>query len=103
MKNQNNSSAGKYTGLVCGHCGESGHSKQRCYEIIGYPEWWDFSKKPRKKFAGKAMMTTAEAQTTAADKLPAADNLLCNYILANTCAALVRQIHSLQLLRIIIG
>ena len=75
MKNRNNSSAGKYTGLVCGHCGESGHSKQRCYEIIGYPEWWDFSKKPRKKFAGKAMMTTAEAQTTAADKLPVADNL----------------------------
>ncbi|KAH1046556.1 hypothetical protein J1N35_037340 [Gossypium stocksii] len=28
------------------HCGEEGHSKQRCYEIIGYPEWWDFTKKP---------------------------------------------------------
>jgi hypothetical protein len=75
MKNRNNSSIGKYTSLVCGHCGESGHSKQRCYEIIGYPEWWDFSKKPRKKFAAKAMMTMAEVQTTAADKLPAADNL----------------------------
>jgi predicted aspartyl protease len=75
MKNRNNSSTGKYTGLAYGHCGESGHLKQRCYEIICYPEWWDFSKKPRKKFVGKAMMTTAEAQTTAADKLSAADNL----------------------------
>jgi hypothetical protein len=75
MKNRNNSSAGKYTGLVCGHFGESGHLKQRCYEIISYHEWWDFLKKPRKKFAGKAMMTTTEAQTTVADKLPAADNL----------------------------
>jgi hypothetical protein len=75
MKNRNNSSAGKYTGLVCGHCGESGHSKQRCYEIIGYPEWWDFSKKPRKKFVGKAMITTTEAQTTAADNLPPTVNV----------------------------
>ena len=23
-------------------------------------EWWDFSKKPRKKIAGKAMMTSSE-------------------------------------------
>ena len=29
-------------GLMCSHCGEMGHSKQRCYEFIGYPEWWDF-------------------------------------------------------------
>ncbi|KAA8543807.1 hypothetical protein F0562_022016 [Nyssa sinensis] len=36
------------------------HSKQRCYEIIGYPEWWDFTKKPRKKIAGKAMVTSTE-------------------------------------------
>ncbi|KAK4270129.1 hypothetical protein QN277_023208 [Acacia crassicarpa] len=27
--------------LICSHCGDSGHSKARCYEIIGYPEWWD--------------------------------------------------------------
>lgn len=31
------------------HHGEERHSKQRCYEIIVYPEWWDFIKKPRKK------------------------------------------------------
>lgn len=34
---------------MCTHCGESVHSKLRCYEIIGYPDWWDFLKKPRKK------------------------------------------------------
>jgi hypothetical protein len=38
-KNCNNQSIGRYTKFICGHCGESGHSKQRCYEIIGYPEW----------------------------------------------------------------
>ena len=34
---------------MCTHCGETGHTKLRCYELIGYPEWWDFSKAPRKR------------------------------------------------------
>ena len=38
-KNRNSKSAGKLNSHVCDHYGESGHSKQRCYEIIGYPEW----------------------------------------------------------------
>lgn len=33
---------------------------QRCYEIIGYPDWWNFSKKPQKKAVGKAMVTTSK-------------------------------------------
>lgn len=65
-KNRNNQPIGRSSGLVCTHCSESGHSKQRCYEIVGYPEWWDFTKKPRKKIAGKAMATpTQESQPTA--------------------------------------
>ena len=60
LANQNNQSFGKANNLVCTHCGEKSHSQQRCYEIIGYPEWWDFSKKPRIKIAGKAMMTSSE-------------------------------------------
>jgi hypothetical protein len=50
----------KVNNLVCAHCGEKGHSQQRCYEIIGYPEWWDFSKKPRKKISARAMTTSTE-------------------------------------------
>ncbi|KAH0698607.1 hypothetical protein KY284_012822 [Solanum tuberosum] len=46
-KGHSNSSSGKSNDFICNHCGEKGHSKQRCYEIIGYPDWWDFSKKPR--------------------------------------------------------
>ncbi|KAG6768647.1 hypothetical protein POTOM_027574 [Populus tomentosa] len=34
---------------MCTHCGETRHTKLRCYELIGYPEWWDFSKAPRKR------------------------------------------------------
>lgn len=49
----------------------------RCYDIIvGYPEWWDYSKKPRKKFVEKAMMTTiAEAQPAIDDKLEPSANV----------------------------
>ena len=35
-------------GLMCSHYSEMGYLKQRCYEIIGYLDWWDFTKKPRK-------------------------------------------------------
>ncbi|GJT36008.1 retrovirus-related pol polyprotein from transposon TNT 1-94 [Tanacetum coccineum] len=52
-----NSKVGSYT---CTHCGEEGHSKQRCYEIIGYPEWWDFSKKPQK--IGQATVATSASK-----------------------------------------
>jgi hypothetical protein len=34
---------------MCTHCGETGHTKLRCYELIGYLKWWDFSKAPRKR------------------------------------------------------
>ncbi|KAL0456479.1 UNVERIFIED_CONTAM: hypothetical protein Slati_0987100 [Sesamum latifolium] len=34
---------------ICTDCGEVGHTKARCYELIGYPEWWDLSKAPRKR------------------------------------------------------
>ena len=43
-----NQSVGKPKRL-CTHCGETGHTKSQCYDIIGYPEWWDFSKAPRKR------------------------------------------------------
>lgn len=58
--NRKNQSSGNTNNLVCTHCREKGHSQQRCYEIIGYPEWWDFSKKPRKKITEKVMLTSTE-------------------------------------------
>jgi hypothetical protein len=45
----NNYEIGKAkTEYVCTHCGETGHTKLKCYELIGYPEWWDLAKAPRK-------------------------------------------------------
>ncbi|PRQ26985.1 putative RNA-directed DNA polymerase [Rosa chinensis] len=48
-----------YANKRCIICGELGHSKERCYEVIGYPDWWDFTKKPRKNL-GKAAVATKE-------------------------------------------
>ncbi|KAG5534863.1 hypothetical protein RHGRI_022851 [Rhododendron griersonianum] len=33
----------------CTHCNGTGHTKARCYELIGYPEWWDPTKAPSKR------------------------------------------------------
>ncbi|KAL1553559.1 hypothetical protein AAHA92_14218 [Salvia divinorum] len=27
--------------LICTHCGKQKHTKDTCFEIVGYPEWWE--------------------------------------------------------------
>ncbi|XP_052287864.1 uncharacterized protein LOC127899087 [Citrus sinensis] len=34
--------------LHCTHCRKKGHTKEQCFEIIGYPDWWDTRKKSTK-------------------------------------------------------
>ncbi|KAH9783645.1 hypothetical protein KPL71_009401 [Citrus sinensis] len=34
--------------LHCTHCRKNGHTKEQCFEIIGYPDWWDIRKKNTK-------------------------------------------------------
>ena len=58
VKGRNNPSSGKANNFICDYCGEKGNLKQRFHEIIGYPDWWDFSKKPRKNLTCKAAVTT---------------------------------------------
>lgn len=47
-----------YANKKCHACGELGHRKERCFEVIGYPDWWDFTKNPRKNIS-KANISTA--------------------------------------------
>ncbi|XP_010495389.1 PREDICTED: uncharacterized protein LOC104772479 [Camelina sativa] len=28
------------TSMTCTHCGRTGHEKQQCFKLVGYPEWW---------------------------------------------------------------
>ena len=29
---------------VCSHCGKQGHDSTICFQVIGYPDWWDKNK-----------------------------------------------------------
>lgn len=35
--------------LQCSHCGGSRHTKEGCFKLIGYPEWWPDNKKREAK------------------------------------------------------
>ncbi|KAE9586282.1 putative transcription factor interactor and regulator CCHC(Zn) family [Lupinus albus] len=37
----------------CTQCNQSGHIKNRCFEIVGYPDWWDHNRDPRKRNSKK--------------------------------------------------
>ena len=45
---------GDKSSYKCTHCDQTGHIKSRCYELVGYLEWWDHSRDSRKKNFKKA-------------------------------------------------
>lgn len=49
QKSRSISSSGKTNNFVWNNCGEKGNTKQHCFEIIVYLEWWDFSKNTTKE------------------------------------------------------
>lgn len=55
-------SNGKGSTLTYTHCGEDGHFKLQCYEIIGCLDWWDFIKKPMKKISQATVVTSSKPQ-----------------------------------------
>ncbi|RVX21100.1 L-ascorbate oxidase [Vitis vinifera] len=50
----------------CTHCNKTGHTKSRCFEIVGYLDWWDHNHDQRKKDSKKTSTATiAEIKTEA--------------------------------------
>ena len=49
---------GDKSSYKCTHFDQTGHTKSRCYELVGYPEWWDHSCDSRKKISKKASTAT---------------------------------------------
>ncbi|XP_058082693.1 uncharacterized protein LOC131230751 [Magnolia sinica] len=52
-------------GLKCFHCGNTNHTRENCFQLHGYPDWWHELQARKKrdgtaKGAGKAVMATAE-------------------------------------------
>ncbi|GJZ18878.1 hypothetical protein Tco_0555468 [Tanacetum coccineum] len=55
--------------LKCGECGMTGHTKEECFRLVGYPDWWTNGHKKGTKNSGpeksKAFVSTKEnADTT---------------------------------------
>ncbi|KAJ0471582.1 hypothetical protein HanLR1_Chr15g0559371 [Helianthus annuus] len=56
--------------LKCDHCGMSKHTKDQCFELVGYPEWWNDNHKTQK--GGKPGATGKAAAAVATRRLPGA-------------------------------
>ncbi|XP_056698031.1 uncharacterized protein [Spinacia oleracea] len=39
------SRSGDASDRFCGHCNREGHEEETCYQLIGFPEWWDEKKR----------------------------------------------------------
>ena len=52
----------------CTHCNQTGRTKSCCFELVGYPEWWDHSCDQRKKNFIK-VLTIATVETKTEDKV----------------------------------
>ena len=57
---------GDKSSYKCTHCDQTGHTKSRCYELVGYSEWWDHSRDSLKKNSKKAS-TNAIVETKTED------------------------------------
>ncbi|XP_020967749.1 uncharacterized protein LOC107616183 [Arachis ipaensis] len=58
----------------CAHCDQSGHTKSRCFELVGYPDWWDHNRDPRKKNSHKnstSAVVESKAEQDIEEKGPA--------------------------------
>jgi hypothetical protein len=55
-KLQGSSSRTDKSRLKCSHCGMNKHTKEQCFKIVGYPEWWNDGHK-------RGGRTTAEDKT----------------------------------------
>ncbi|RVW16914.1 Retrovirus-related Pol polyprotein from transposon TNT 1-94 [Vitis vinifera] len=50
----------------CTHYNKTGHTKSRCFEIVGYPDWWDHNRDQQKKNSKKTSTAAiAEIKTEA--------------------------------------
>ncbi|XP_076922176.1 uncharacterized protein LOC143583875 [Bidens hawaiensis] len=51
--------------LKCTHCGMSKHTKDQCFKLVGFPDWWNDGHKKNNKEGGKSASTVGNPETTA--------------------------------------
>ncbi|KAL6319019.1 hypothetical protein AAG906_001492 [Vitis piasezkii] len=62
----------------CTHCNKTGHTKSRCFEIVGYPDWWDHNRDQRKKDSKKTSTVVIAEIKTEANVTENASTLVAN-------------------------
>lgn len=53
------SSSSRNHTIRCNHCGRRGHAQESCFEIIGFPEWWNERKSKSQNSGGTAATAIA--------------------------------------------
>ena len=54
--------------LKCMTCGKSRHTKENCFEVVGYPDWWKGDKKKIEEKGKGVAATTAAVNSREASK-----------------------------------
>ncbi|XP_076949280.1 uncharacterized protein LOC143621873 [Bidens hawaiensis] len=50
--------------LKCTHCGMNKHTKDQCFKLVGYPEWWSDGHKKGKKEGGDTAAAVGNSKAT---------------------------------------
>lgn len=53
--------------MKCSHCGMTKHTKETCFKLVGYPEWWEDNHKPPKENRGRATVAMAAPGASAGE------------------------------------
>ncbi|CAH9079769.1 unnamed protein product [Cuscuta europaea] len=56
------------SGITCGHCNIPGHEISRCFELVGYPEWWGDRPRFTSKNGGRGGRDSAARGGTSAGR-----------------------------------
>lgn len=82
---KNTQSPQQSEGAKCTHCGNSKHTRESCFKLHGYPDWWEeFQEKKRRDAAGsddvkgKAAVVTAEPHLSLTSPSPTPQDFSAN-------------------------
>ncbi|KAL5834327.1 hypothetical protein ACOSQ4_013824 [Xanthoceras sorbifolium] len=85
--------------LKCTNCKKAGHIKDNCFELVGYPDWWNKNRERRNKdykqtlsvssfkFSSQKVVSTANGNTTPVigeGPLTLTEDLYLDYVLVVT-------------------
>ena len=59
--------------LVCSHCGMTKHTRETCFHLIGFPEWWEDGHKENRNSKAKGKMVIVGQEAPQDSKSPAAN------------------------------